>query len=74
VGWIFILEICGVPAVEPGGGIDAERRGAQSMGTRMKDCRQFEFGRSGSDAAKATVVNVATLNAPILLVLSEGRQ
>ena len=72
MGWIFILEICGVPAVEPGGGIDAERRGAHSMGTRMKDWRQL--GRSGSNAAKATVVNVATLNAPILLVLSEGRQ
>ena len=37
---------------------------ARILGVIKKDWRQL--GRSGSNAAKATVVNVATLTAPIL--------
>jgi hypothetical protein len=45
---------------------------ARILGHAKKDWRQL--GRSDSNAAKATVVNVATPTSPILLVLSEDHQ
>ena len=54
-------------------GVGSMKHGeARILGTIQKDWRQL--GRSGSNAAKATVVNGPTLAAPILLVLSEDHQ
>ena len=54
-------------------GVGSMKHGeARILGEGKKDWRQL--GRSGSNAAKATVVNGATPTRPILLVLSEHHQ
>ena len=54
-------------------GVESMKHGeARILGVIKKNWRQL--GRSGSNAAKATVVNGPTLTAPILLVLSEDHQ
>ena len=54
-------------------GVGSMKHGeARILGVARKDWRQL--GRSGSNAARATVVNGATPTAPILFCLSEDHR